>query len=521
MRGKLKLVAACIAAALLATGVHSLLGAGADVGTPSQPEIKHVFIIVLENEDADVTFGPNSDIPYLAETLKSQGAYLPNYYAIAHLSLPNYIAMTSGQSPTAANQADCQFYSNVNPATATTDGQVEGQGCVYPPGTTQTVANLLEDHGYTWKGYMEDMAASAPAEPSSCRHPDINTPDDTQSAEVGDQYAARHNPFVYFHSITDFPTCAQNDVDFSQLAGDLASKQTTPNYSFIVPNLCHDGHDAPCVDGEPGGLESANDWLADNVPAILNSPAFDDNGLLMVTFDEAEGGDNPTDDASACCNEPTGPNTINPGGLAPGPGGGRIGAVLVSNCIEPGTVDTTDYNHYSMLRSVENFFGLPKLGYSGQAGLSSFGNEVFTEPDCVAGGGGGPDFDGDGVPDNVDNCVSVPNPDQADSDNDGVGNACELTGGDTDGDGIPDATDNCPANANADQADKDGDGIGDACDPTDDRRGGGSGSGPGSGVGASGQPGGSAVTVTGAKRKRCKHRKPGQQRKRCKKKLKR
>jgi len=305
-RPSIKLLALCVAAALAATAIHGLLGAGAQVGDPSvAPEIKHVFIVVLENENAATSFGANSPAPYLSQTLRSQGAYLPNYYATAHLSLPNYIAMTSGQSPTVENQADCQFYRDVAPATATSNGQVLGQGCVYPAGTTQTVANLLEDHGYTWKGYMEDMAAKAP---TSCRHPGLNSPDSTQTAKVGDQYAARHNPFVYFHSIIDFPTCAQHDVDYSRLAPDLASADTTPNYSFISPNLCHDGHDTPCVSGEPGGLVTANQWLKNNVPMILNSPGYKDHGLLIVTFDEAG-----TSDATACCNEPAGPNTPNPG----------------------------------------------------------------------------------------------------------------------------------------------------------------------------------------------------------------
>ena len=79
--------------------------------------------------------------------------------------------------------------------------------------------------------------------------------------KAGDQYAARHNPFVYFAGITGSPDCARNDVDLAALKTDLASAATTPNLSMVTPNLCHGGHDAPCVDGEPGGLASADEWL--------------------------------------------------------------------------------------------------------------------------------------------------------------------------------------------------------------------------------------------------------------------
>jgi hypothetical protein len=300
------------------------------------------------------------------------------------LSLDNYIAMVSGQAPNTQTQADCQFYGNFTPGTPTSDGQYRGSGCVYPPGVA-TVANQLEGSGYSWKGYMEDMNAKAPpGTETPCRHPALNSQDDTQQAEVGDQYAARHNPFVYFHSLIDFPTCAKHDVDFSHLATDLQHRRSTPNYSFIVPNLCHDGHDSPCVNGQPGGLKSVNVWLRTHMPEILRSPAFADRGLLIVTFDEAEAmGSNA--DSSACCNEQPGPNLIppdTPGGLEPGPGGGRVGAVLVSPCIRPGTVNTTPYNHYSLLRSIERNFGLPFLGYARQQGLRPFGPGVLNRPGC-------------------------------------------------------------------------------------------------------------------------------------------
>jgi hypothetical protein len=370
---------------LLATvaAVIALLGIWASSAQAAVPGVNHVFIVVLENENGDATFGPDTQIPYLAQTLRGEGAYVPNYYATGHLSLDNYIAMVSGQGPNVQTQSDCQLYTDfIALAGPDADGQFVNPlgGCVYPA-ATQTVANQLEGAGLTWKGYMEDMAAKAPAEPASCRHPDIGTLDDTQSAEAGDQYATRHNPFVYFHSIIDTPSCAANDVDLSRLAPDLASAETTPNYAFITPDLCNDGHDEPCADGGPGGMTQANAFLEGLVPQILNSPAYRDRGLLIITFDEAEaeGGEA---DASACCNEKPGPNTPNPGGPSLGPGGGRVGAVMLSPCIRPGTETEEAYNHYSLLRSVEDNFGLPHLGFAGQDGLRPFGEDILNQAGC-------------------------------------------------------------------------------------------------------------------------------------------
>ena len=344
------------------------------------PKIKHVFVIVLENENADVTFGPDGP-EYLRRTLTAKGTFLSNYFATGHLSLDNYISMVSGQGPNVQTQADCMIFSDFKPGIATTNGQVIGQGCVYPA-SVQTIADQLEDAGKGWHGYMEDMAAAAPEEPATCRHPAIGAMDDTQSAEVGDQYATRHNPFMYFHSIIDdAASCNANDVDYSQLDKDLKRRRTTSEYNFITPNLCNDGHDEPCVDGEPGGLESANAWLREAVPMILRSPAYNRHGLLIITFDEAEAIGS-TADASACCNEQAGPNTPNPGGPTPGPGGGRIGAVLLSPCIHKGSVSDVPYNHYSFLRWAEDNFGLGHLGFAAQKGLEPFGTDVFNRGDC-------------------------------------------------------------------------------------------------------------------------------------------
>jgi hypothetical protein len=252
---------------------------------------------------------------------------------------------------------------------------------------------------------MEDMGNIPSREAATCGHPAIGAVDNTQRAVVGDQYATRHDPFVYFHSIIDRPVCAMNVVPLTGLESDLKSLDTTANYVFITPNLCHDGHDGgengrKCVDGQAGGLVSADAFLAGTVPAILASAAFKKDGLLIVTFDEADIDvkyDKATGsvkmeegDTSACCAEQTGPNIgpdaklfgslpdQGPGVL--GQGGGRIGAVLISAAIKPGTVSDLPYNHYSLLRSVEDMFGLDHLGYAGQAGLKPFGTDVFNKP---------------------------------------------------------------------------------------------------------------------------------------------
>ena len=158
-------------------------------------------------------------------------------------------------------------------------------------------------------------------------------------------------------------------VNLEALKTDLTRLDTTPNFAYIVPNLCHDGHDAPCRSGEPGGLVSADEFLREWVPRILASPAFKQDGLLVITFDEG------TDGAACCGEQPL------PGGPLPGqwgPGGGRIGAVLLSPMIAPGTVSNVEYNHYAFLRSMEDIFGLPHLGYAAAPQLRSFGPDVFT-----------------------------------------------------------------------------------------------------------------------------------------------
>ena len=358
-----------------ALAIAALLAPAAPAGA-ALPSIKHVFIVILENQDAETTFASKSPAPYLAHTLRAQGAFVPGYFGIGHESLDNYIGLVSGQGPNPYTQADAPAYIDFAPGLVTNaDGQAIGAGSIYPA-SVATVANQLDAKALTWRGYMGDMGKNPSRDAgTTCAHPTPGSPDQTQKASAGDQYAMRHNPFMYFHSIIDDQAhCDASVVPLSRLQGDLQAASTTPNYVFITPNLCHDGHDAPCADGEPGGLTSANLFLKKWIPEILGSPAYRDHGLLIVTLDESAHG------ADACCGEKQGPNTPNNGGPDPGAGGGRVGAVLLSDFIKPGTVTNYQYNHYSLLRSVEDFFGLTHLGYAAASGLKPFGTDVFTNP---------------------------------------------------------------------------------------------------------------------------------------------
>ncbi|MGH9120562.1 MAG: alkaline phosphatase family protein [Acidimicrobiales bacterium] len=256
----------------------------------------------------------------------------------------------------------------------------------------QTVANQLQSKGLSWKAYMEDMGNVATREAPVCAHPPLGSLDGTQSAVPGDGYATRHDPFVYFHSIIgDTATCDANVVPLGTpsgtlpanvppgttgLATDLRSAVTTPNLAWITPDLCSDGHDFPCTN-RPGGASALADidsFLSTWVPLITSSPAFHQGGLLEITFDESDG---PQSDSSACCGETSGPLDPLPGLL--GPGGGRVGAVLISPFIKPGTVSNQPYNHFSSLASIEDTFGLNRLGEAATVSRT-FGSDVFTAP---------------------------------------------------------------------------------------------------------------------------------------------
>ena len=344
-------------------------------------------MIVLENQSYEATFGDPGADPYLAQTLPAEGALLENYYATGHESNDNYISLVSGQPPNTQNQADCPLFDEFTGAVALASGVEAGSGCVYPP-EVENIGTQLSARRMTWKAYEEDMGNDPNRERAACGHPALNAVDETQKAEAGDGYATRHDPFVYFRSVIDEQQyCERHVVALGSpdgamppaarrgetgLATDLASAARTPRFAFITPNLCDDGHDYPCTN-QPSGASALADidaFLETWVPKITSSPAFLKSGLLEIVFDEAA-----DSDATSCCEEAPGPGSPLPG--ISGPGGGRVGAVLLSPFIKPGTLVTTPYNHYSSLASWEALLGLPKLAYAATA-PAAFGSDVFT-----------------------------------------------------------------------------------------------------------------------------------------------
>jgi hypothetical protein len=392
-----------------------------DVVLTAAARVKHVFMIVLENKNYSDTFETSTQDPYLQKTLVPKGALLTEYYGTGHVSLDNYISMISGQAPTPDTDDDCipgfiavvsgvGNFNDVEQTGTAAQGQVIAKGgCVYGK-KVQTLPNQMEDAGLTWKGYMGDMGNDPARESATCGHPALGISTDiTNTAEapsssvpLGDAYATRHNPFMYFHSIIDDKaSCAKHVVNLNKLTADLKNEQTTPNLVFITPNLCDDGHDGngtgaagtTCANGGPGGLTSIDAFLKKWVPIIMASPAYKKDGLIVITFDESSNATqtvtiDPTTKketiditfaGDTCCDQQPGPNLtgvrpsslplVNTPALAEnlvfnGFGGDRIGAVLLSPFVRAGSTSNRGYNHYSLLRSIENIYHLDHIGYA-------------------------------------------------------------------------------------------------------------------------------------------------------------
>ena len=297
----------------------------AATSAPKYTPVRRVFVYVMENTSYNDVVG-NKDAPYLNGLIKKY-ALATNFTATGHASLDNYIAMTSGQPPNPATSGDCFFYGSPL--------------CIQD---VPSIADQMEQAGRDWRGYMDAM-------PAPCAHTAENTPEESQ---VG--YTPRHNPFVYYRSIVDDEArCRKHVVPLTELWRDQKAGRV-PDYVFITPDTCHDGHDSGAGCSEGGGVKEADSFARRTVPRILADKSFREGGLLVLTFDEGGVVDDDT------------PLSAQSGGLD---FGGHIFTLLVSPNVTPGAKLADPYNHYSLLKTVEDVFCLPYLGGAANASVRS------------------------------------------------------------------------------------------------------------------------------------------------------
>ena len=272
--------------------------AGPGGGGGGVPALGHVFVVVEENTDYADVIGTGA-MPYLDSLVGAYGL-ATQYYADTHPSIGNYFMMTVGDVIT----NDDSYAQTV---------------------ASDNIVRHLVAAGKTWKAYAEDL-------------PSVG--DVTLDLDNG-SYASRHNPVVYLTDVHDDAAQAQHVVPFTQFASDL-SNSTLPNYSFIVPNLCNDAHDC--------SLGTADAWLKGNIDPLVRSTQFQQDGLLLILFDES-GGDNTH-------------------------GGGRVVWVVVCAKVKRGYQSTTLYQHASTLRLTGKVLGL--TSFPNQAATAPGMDEFFT-----------------------------------------------------------------------------------------------------------------------------------------------
>jgi len=302
--------------------------------------VKHVFVIALTTPSYRAAFGPGSVAHYLNGTLRKRGALLSGYRTLGETELPDYLAMVSGQAPNADTRSDCAIYSEFpSSAKAAANGQFSGAGCVYP-NTALTVADQVTAAGKQWKAYLAGMGSS------TCVHADSNAADDAPLTGAGSDYATRHNPFIYFHSLLDLGGCSSNDVGIQHLAGDLRAVKRTPTYAYIAPGLCDEPSASSCPGDKPGGLAGEDAFLKRWVPRILASEAYKQDGVLMIVFADSE----TAADASAARQGPV-----------------KTGALILSPFAAKGRTVSGAYGPYSVLRTIEDLLGYTPLVHAGNA----------------------------------------------------------------------------------------------------------------------------------------------------------
>jgi hypothetical protein len=327
----------------------------------TMPRYEHILVIVAENKGYEQIIGPATRAPNIYRLAHEYGL-ASEFYAEAHPSEPNYIAMVGGD--TFNIHDDDAFYCKAGSRDAYCPGSRRAD---YVDHTirVRSLVDQLEEKKLTWKAYLESLP-----EPGSlvARWP---TPDHPVAGQTNELYAAKHNGFISFERVQNDPQRANKIVDFGQLDRDLASG-AMPNYAHIVPNQCNDMHgrggpNTPpdCLGSNPDGLIARGDQvIATLVQKIMASVLWKtaSNTAIVITFDENDKDERHSAHQGCCGYEPDSSANF---------GGGRIPTIVITNHGVRKLVDSTPHNHYSLLRTTEAAFGINE--YLGHAADESRG----------------------------------------------------------------------------------------------------------------------------------------------------
>lgn len=253
-------------------------------------QVQHVVVVELENHSYEEVVG-NSNLPYL-NGLISSNALAANYYANSHPSIGNYFRLMTGETVTNESNYNARV-------------------------SVDNVVRRFAAAGKSWKNYAESIPSAG------YLGGDVNP------------YVKRHNPFAYFTDVLDNPNEAAKIVPYEQFANDLASG-ALPNLAFIQVNQFHNGHDCPgggtsCTNTDK--LVATDQWLQANVPAILNHPAFQRDGLLVIWYDEGSEADSTN-------------------------GGGHIAVVFAGPYAKAGYRSSALYRHENLGRTIFDLLGV-------------------------------------------------------------------------------------------------------------------------------------------------------------------
>jgi hypothetical protein len=313
------------------------------------PRFTHVFYFMMENTSANMLIG-NPNAPFINQLVRQYG-YDTNYYGVTHTSLPNYVAALSGSNWFSNEDDVTQRFSHTN-----------------------LVDQLMARH-LSWQGVMENIPYPGFA---GAWYPDnepAGTSPNTQPPNA--LYAIKHDPFLLFSDIANNPAATRNVVPLREFAQELATGQVA-RFTWISPNLINDMHGQPSGPGatvtyadETELIRDGDAFLKQWVTAIMHSPAWTGNSVIFITWDEAEY-PYPTNVPWSTLAPFTAPGpdapVLPPGDWAGyqwpgGPfGGGNVPLIVISRLNPHPLTISTWADHYSLLQTIEEGFGLPYLG---------------------------------------------------------------------------------------------------------------------------------------------------------------